>query len=152
MELDIDRLAELDKTGEGVDKSTFVLAILKQLGVVDEKKHIIPWEQKFDEYDKDGSGRLDEEDLRLMNQKENTIRKNSYLDLTEDTAKRFVEEGVTKLFHAEHHNTKEHERVRGAIGGEHTKKTDGSISGEVHLSGDALMENKGENDGFNPMH
>ena len=148
LELDINRLKELDKTGEGVDKSTFVLAILKQLGVVDEKKHIIPWEQKFDEYDKDGSGRLDQEDLRLMNEKENTIRKNSYLDLTEDTAKRFVEEGVTKLFHAEHNHTKEHGLIREPIHGEHTMKADGSISGEVHLSGDALTKNGG----VNPMH
>ena len=152
MELDIDRLAELDKTGEGVDKSTFVLAILQQLGVIDEKKHVHPWLQKFDEYDKDGSGRLDEEDLRLMNEQENTIRRNSLIDLTEDTAKRFFEEGVTKLFHAEH-DKHIMEQARGSMDRQsHPKITAGSISGEVHISKEAMAENKGVNDEINPMH
>ena len=153
LELDIDRLAELDKTGEGIDKSTFVLAILKQLKVLDENKHIIPWERKFDEYDKDGSGTLDKEDLRLMNEKENTIRRNSFMDLTEDTAKRFIEEGVTQLFHADHVHSKEYAHIKESMDRGHTKNPVGSVSGEVHLSGDALAENKRENERTNnPMH
>ena len=152
LELDIKRLTELDKTGEGVDKSTFVLAILKQLGVVDENKHIIPWERKFDEYDKDGSGRLDEEDLRLMNDKENTIRRNSFIDLTEDTAKRFVEEGVTKLFHADHPVASEHGHLRESMDVRHSKNLVGSIPGDVHLIKDTYNDNKVNNADFSPMH
>ena len=152
LELDIKRLTELDKTGEGVDKSTFVLEILKQLGVVDENKHIIPWERKFDEYDKDGSGRLDEEDLRLMNDKENTIRRNSFIDLTEDTAKRFVEEGVTKLFHADHPVASEHGHLRESMDVRHSKNLVGTISGDVHLIKDTYNDNKVNNADFSPMH
>ena len=80
------------------------------------------------------------------------MSRNSLIDLTEDTAKRFFEEGVTKLFHAEH-DKHIMEQARGSMDRQsHSKITAGSISGEVHISKEAMAENKGVNDEINPMH
>ena len=81
--LDMESLAKMDTTGEGVDKLTFVTHVLSQLGVLDYEKHVQPWLDKFEEFDKDGSGRLDRTDLALMEKNELKARRLS-LSLFED--------------------------------------------------------------------
>jgi len=68
--LDFDMLRELDIDGKGVDKLRFLVAMLIQTGVCEKKADIDPWLERFDELDADGSGCLDEDDIKLMEQQE----------------------------------------------------------------------------------
>merc|ERR1711871_808507 len=70
-ELDLNDFAKhaVNEKGEiAVDKLTFVLRILEKLEIIDFDKQARPWIKKFEDYDKDGSGILDENDLLLMKQ------------------------------------------------------------------------------------
>ena len=52
MSLDLTKFQEtMEKEGK-VDKLTFVLQMIEELGVIDRKKHALPWIKKFEEYDK----------------------------------------------------------------------------------------------------
>jgi len=68
--LDFNMIREMDTDGDGVDKLEFLVAMLVQTGRVDKEEDIDPWLKRFDELDKDGSGRLDEEDIAIMEREE----------------------------------------------------------------------------------
>lgn len=61
-ELDGDLIATLDADGNGVDKTEFVVGMLVLLDMVSEED-VKPFLDRFDELDKDGSGKLDHRDL-----------------------------------------------------------------------------------------
>jgi hypothetical protein len=69
--LDFNMIREMDKDGDGVDKLEFLIAMLVQNNICDQENDIDPWLKRFDELDKDGSGRLDEEDIAIMEKEEN---------------------------------------------------------------------------------
>lgn len=69
--LNFDMIREMDKDGDGVDKTEFLIAMLVQNEICDFKKDIEPWLKRFDELDADGSGKLDEEDIRILEEQEN---------------------------------------------------------------------------------
>lgn len=69
--LDFNMIREMDKDGDGVDKLEFLIAMLVQNNICDQENDIDPWLKRFDELDKDGSGRLDEEDIVIMEREEN---------------------------------------------------------------------------------
>ncbi len=68
--LDFTMIKEMDLDGDGVDKLEFLMAMLVMNGLVDKEKDIDPWIKRFEELDKDKSGRLDEEDIRIMEEEE----------------------------------------------------------------------------------
>ena len=53
-----------------MDLNTFLIAMLIQTGKVEQDGDIDPWLKKFKELDADGSGRLDQDDIALMEQQE----------------------------------------------------------------------------------
>jgi len=63
--LDGDLIVSLDKDGNGLDKLEFVIGMLTKLEIL-QWDDVEPFLAKFDELDKDGSGRLDREDLARM--------------------------------------------------------------------------------------
>merc|ERR1719253_2105055 len=63
--LSVRMLEDMDKDGEGVDRSEFVCAILLQLGKISESD-IGALFEKFEELDADRSGVLTKEDLALL--------------------------------------------------------------------------------------
>ena len=69
--LDFGMLREMDKDGGGVDKCEFLAAMLVQNDICDYNNDIKPWLKRFDELDVDGSGTLDEEDIKMMEEQEN---------------------------------------------------------------------------------
>lgn len=68
--LDLQAIIDMDTDGGGVDRVEFLTAMLVQMNDLDKEKDIDPWLKRFDELDKDGSGALDEEDLRLFEEEE----------------------------------------------------------------------------------
>ena len=64
-ELDADLIAQLDRDGDGVDQSEFVLGMLETLGVIS-KEDYEPFIKQFKEMDKSNDGRLTKEDLVLV--------------------------------------------------------------------------------------
>jgi len=66
-ELDEDLIAQLDRNGDGVDQTEFVLGMLETLGVIS-KEDYEPFLTQFAEMDKDKSGRLTKDDLILLAQ------------------------------------------------------------------------------------
>lgn len=68
--LDFAMLRELDTDGKGVDKCKFLVAMLVQTGVCDKQSDIDPWLERFDDLDADGSGTLDDDDIKLLEQQE----------------------------------------------------------------------------------
>eukprot|EP00602_Paraphysomonas_sp_CaronLab_P009788 CAMPEP_0185027168 /NCGR_PEP_ID=MMETSP1103-20130426/11947_1 /TAXON_ID=36769 /ORGANISM="Paraphysomonas bandaiensis, Strain Caron Lab Isolate" /LENGTH=281 /DNA_ID=CAMNT_0027561041 /DNA_START=157 /DNA_END=1002 /DNA_ORIENTATION=+ len=79
-ELDLESIIAMDVDGGGVDRVEFLTAMLVQINGLSKEKDIDPWMKRFDELDKDGSGALDEEDLRLFaeeEQRKKEIRRNS---------------------------------------------------------------------------
>jgi potassium channel subfamily K, other eukaryote len=69
-QLDFNMIREMDTDGDGVDKCEFLVAMLVQNEICDLKNDIQPWLTRFDELDADGSGKLDEEDIRIMEAEE----------------------------------------------------------------------------------
>jgi len=72
--LDLAAIIAMDTDGGGVDRVEFLTAMLVQMNDLDKEKDIDPWLKRFDELDKDGSGTLDEEDLRLFEEEEKQRR------------------------------------------------------------------------------
>jgi hypothetical protein len=68
--LDFNMIREMDTDGDGVDKCEFLVAMLVQTGICDKENDIDPWLKRFDELDKDGSGRLDGDDIAIMEREE----------------------------------------------------------------------------------
>lgn len=68
--LDFNMIREMDTDGDGVDKCEFLVAMLVQNGICDKENDIDPWLKRFDELDKDGSGRLDGDDIAIMEREE----------------------------------------------------------------------------------
>jgi len=62
---DMAMIKTMDKDGDGVELSEYILAMLIQLGHVDEEK-VALFTRQFHEYDADGSGKLTVEDLDLI--------------------------------------------------------------------------------------
>ena len=71
--LDFNMLIEMDSDGDGIDTNEYCLAMLRILELVDEEK-IEMLHAQFAEHDKDGSGRLDANDLALI-AKEKSLKK-----------------------------------------------------------------------------
>jgi hypothetical protein len=67
--LDFNMIREMDTNGDGIDKCEFLCAMLIQNELCD-IKDIEPWLLRFDELDKDHSGKLDEEDIRILEEEE----------------------------------------------------------------------------------
>mmetsp|Transcript_14333 Transcript_14333/g.45203 ORF Transcript_14333/g.45203 Transcript_14333/m.45203 type:complete len:399 (+) Transcript_14333:85-1281(+) len=65
--MDMAMLKKLDPDGDGIDKAEYVLGMLQMMELVDKEK-IRMYEHQFHEHDKDGSGKLTEEDLVYMQQ------------------------------------------------------------------------------------
>ena len=84
--LDFTMIREMDLDGDGVDKLEFLMAMLVMNGLVDKEKDIDPWIQRFEELDKDKSGRLDEEDIRIMEAEEAERVKALELQLAKNAA------------------------------------------------------------------
>jgi len=72
--LDLSAILAMDVDGGGVDKVEFLTAMLVQMNGLDMERDIKPWLKRFDELDKDGSGALDGEDLRLFALEEEQIK------------------------------------------------------------------------------
>mmetsp|Transcript_19060 Transcript_19060/g.35522 ORF Transcript_19060/g.35522 Transcript_19060/m.35522 type:complete len:650 (-) Transcript_19060:61-2010(-) len=72
--LDLNSIIAMDDNGDGVDRIEFLTAMLMQMNGLSKEEDIDPWLKRFDQLDKDGSGRLDQEDLRLFAEEEE-IRK-----------------------------------------------------------------------------
>lgn len=68
--LDFSMIREMDKDGDGVDKCEFLVEMLLQSGLVDREHDIDPWLKRFDELDADGSGKLDKDDIDLLEEQE----------------------------------------------------------------------------------
>jgi potassium channel subfamily K len=68
--LDFSMIREMDKDGDGVDKCEFLVEMLLQSGLVDREHDIDPWLKRFEELDADGSGKLDKEDIDLLEEQE----------------------------------------------------------------------------------
>uniref|UniRef100_A0A7S3K6C3 Potassium channel domain-containing protein n=1 Tax=Aureoumbra lagunensis TaxID=44058 RepID=A0A7S3K6C3_9STRA len=62
---DIQTLREMDPDGRGINRPTYILAMLISMEAVDLEKLIL-YSSVFDQHDKDGSGLLDEEDLLMI--------------------------------------------------------------------------------------
>jgi len=56
--LDFNMIRELDKDGAGIDKASFLVAMLVQLELIDKEKDADPWLKRFDELDTNKSGVL----------------------------------------------------------------------------------------------
>uniref|UniRef100_A0A7S3H5D5 EF-hand domain-containing protein n=1 Tax=Spumella elongata TaxID=89044 RepID=A0A7S3H5D5_9STRA len=63
------KLKELDK-GDGVPMDKFVLAVLVQLGKLDQQRDIDPWIKKFREIDTDKNGTIDSEEIEMFSRAE----------------------------------------------------------------------------------
>lgn len=63
--LNPEMIAAMDLNGDGVDRYEFVIGMLKLLDQLSEEQ-VAPWSARFDELDEDGSGLLDEDDLRKL--------------------------------------------------------------------------------------
>ncbi len=83
--LDFKMIREMDLDGDGVDKLEFLMAMLVINGLVDKEKDIDPWIKRFEELDKDNSGRLDEEDIKIMEAEEAERVKTLELELAKNT-------------------------------------------------------------------
>ena len=57
--LDFNFIRELDSGGKGINKTTFLVAMLVNLELVDKTKDVEPWLQKFDELDTKNTGIID---------------------------------------------------------------------------------------------
>eukprot|EP01038_Epipyxis_sp_PR26KG_P013294 gene13294-17811_t len=68
--LDFSMIREMDTNGDGVDKCEFLVAMLVQMNVCNLEDDIAPWLTKFDQLDKDGSGKLDGDDIALLEAEE----------------------------------------------------------------------------------
>lgn len=68
--LDFTMIREMDKDGDGVDKCEFLVEMLLQSGLVDREHDIDPWLKRFDELDADGSGKLDKDDIDILEEQE----------------------------------------------------------------------------------
>ena len=68
--LDINMIREMDMDGGGVDRCAFLVAMLVANGVCEKERDVDPWLRRFAELDADGSGRLDEEDIKLLEEQE----------------------------------------------------------------------------------
>ncbi|KAJ8607113.1 hypothetical protein CTAYLR_009163 [Chrysophaeum taylorii] len=62
---DMNLIKELDTNGDGLDKAEYVLGMLQAMELVDKDK-VQLYEEQFDEYDVDHSGKLTQEDLDLI--------------------------------------------------------------------------------------
>ena len=62
---DIQQLRDLDTDGDGVDKNEYVLGMLAAMGHIDPAV-VERYERQFDKYDVDGSGKLTQEDLDII--------------------------------------------------------------------------------------
>lgn len=68
--LDFNMIREMDLDGDGVDRCEFLIGMLVSNGVCDKERDIDPWLKRFEELDADGSGKLDEEDIKKLEQEE----------------------------------------------------------------------------------
>lgn len=68
--LDFNLIRSMDTDGDGVDKLEFLIAMLVQNEICDKERDIDPWLKRFEELDVDNSGKLDEMDIRLMEEQE----------------------------------------------------------------------------------
>jgi hypothetical protein len=68
--LDFDMIREMDTDGDGVDKLEFLIGMLVQTGICDKEEDIDPWLARFDQLDKDKSGKLDKDDIAIMEREE----------------------------------------------------------------------------------
>jgi potassium channel subfamily K len=71
-----DMILSMDRDGDGVDKLEFLVSVLVQLNIVDEKRDIDPWLNLFDKYDVDSNGRLNHDDLLILAQNEQKTEDN----------------------------------------------------------------------------
>lgn len=68
--LDFEMLRTLDKTGDGIDLPTFLSAMLTQtVPGFNAEKDFMPWVKRFQELDADNSGKLDDQDIAVLQQK-----------------------------------------------------------------------------------
>ncbi|KAJ8610821.1 hypothetical protein CTAYLR_006459 [Chrysophaeum taylorii] len=64
---DMDMIRSLDTNGDGVDRNEYILGMLQAMELVSNEK-IKLYSDQFDEYDADGSGLLDADDLDIIEQ------------------------------------------------------------------------------------
>jgi len=69
--LDLHMLRELDQNNDGVDKLEFLIEMLVQTGVADRENDIQPWLDRFEQLDKDSTGKLTKHDLQMLEDKQN---------------------------------------------------------------------------------
>jgi len=82
--LNFQMLRDLDKDKNGVDKAEFLIEMLVQTGVADRENDIEPWLKRFDELDKDRTGKLNESDLLLIEKEEHMKATNLHAAVTKN--------------------------------------------------------------------
>jgi voltage-gated potassium channel len=72
--LDFQFIRELDTGGSGIDKLSFLVAMLVNQGLVDKERDVNPWLLKFDELDKRSTGVIDFDETVAELEREEQIR------------------------------------------------------------------------------
>ena len=72
--IDKELLASLDPAGNGVDKLQFVIGMLTSMEIV-AWSEVEPFLKLFDEMDADGSGKLDKDDIAILEARTQQARK-----------------------------------------------------------------------------
>jgi potassium channel subfamily K len=83
--LDFNMIREMDKDGQGIDQTTFLVCMLEELGLVNAERDCAPWIKKFKELDSSGDGRLNVEDVIAKLEKGEEDRVNHLLEMLQSS-------------------------------------------------------------------
>eukprot|EP01032_Pedospumella_encystans_P024695 gene24695-27918_t len=80
----LDKLKELDK-GQGVPMDKFILAVLVQLGKLDQANDIEPWIKKFREMDRNSTGIINSQEIEQFSRNEAEVAEDELTSLRQIT-------------------------------------------------------------------